>query len=107
VWPWRLTVEVVAVTAIGAKGAVGSRTLDVGLGQEKARLVELPADTRAVVIERPVRVRVVLGRLRGDRRAEPRRRRPTWRDDSLLWLQWHTWRAERETARAYRRRHHR
>jgi hypothetical protein len=103
-WPGRrLSFETVSVTPISADGALEPRTFDVGLGKENAEVVELPADTQSVRIERPVRGRVDLGRLRGIRHPAPRQH-PSWRDDSDLWLRWRHWRTERDTRRAHRRR---
>jgi hypothetical protein len=104
-WPIRRPiVETVSLTAIGVDGVIETRTVGLGLGQAKAKVISLPAGVRAVKIERPARVRVDLGRIRSTRQASLRPRRPNWRDDSDLWLRWEHWRAESVTRRAYRRR---
>lgn len=99
----RRGIETVSVTLAGVDGARETRTLDVGLGKDAARVIELPAGARSVRIERPVRERVHLGQLRGHRHTLRPHRQPGWRDHSDLWLRWEHWRTERHTRRTRRR----
>jgi hypothetical protein len=99
----RRDIEVIAVTPVSVDGARDALIQRVGPGQERAVMVDLPAGTQAVRIERVQRQRIDLGQLRSSPPGPPRRARPSWQDDSWLWLWWHTWRTENTTRRAYRR----
>ena len=67
-WIWvRRDVVRIVVTTIGADGAKRSWYGDLRSGRDKAETIELPDGTRAVTIERPRRVRVVLGQHRARR----------------------------------------
>jgi hypothetical protein len=61
------TVLRIVVTATGADGSVTRWYPDLQEGRE-AQTIALPADTRAVTLERPRRVRIHLGQLRAGRR---------------------------------------
>jgi hypothetical protein len=64
---WQADVVRIVVTTIGADGVQRSWYGDLRPGRDKAETIELPDGTRAVTIERPRRVRVVLGQHRARR----------------------------------------
>jgi hypothetical protein len=97
----------IVVTTVGTDGAERRWIGELHAGRDKAETIKLPAGTHAVTIERPRRIRVYLGQNR--RRSAPSRpARPTWRDDSSLYLWWRTWLAQRDARRTVRhqQKHH-
>jgi hypothetical protein len=67
-WPWsRPDVVHLVVTTVGADGERRRWYADLHTGPERGETIRLPAGTQIVMIERPRRVRVDLGRLRAGR----------------------------------------
>jgi hypothetical protein len=101
-WSLRPDVVPVVVTAVGANGRPMCYFCDLRRGPDGAGTVELP-DGTVVTIERPLRERVDFGQLRAHRRTD--RLRPSWRDDSELFMWLRFWRAQRDGRRAIRAQH--
>lgn len=102
-WNWRRHDAVrIVVTTVGTDGEQRRWYGDLRAGQDEAETIKLPDGTHAVTIERPLRVRVNLGHVRGRRPTPPQPTRPIWRDDSALYLWWLTWLAERDARRTMR-----